>query len=112
MPAWVLLAGSSSDLSADCQPTCYHNRHITQPKELKSIFVVQLPEHSKSTQFLRPRIRRRRSNRHVTALISSRRHLAEVLHVPSNMKLVALPLFELYDNAVRSVTRSHERDWR
>jgi hypothetical protein len=29
--------------------------------------------------------------------------LAEVLTVPKNMKLVALPLFELYDNAVRCV---------
>lgn len=27
--------------------------------------------------------------------------LTEILTVPKNMKLVALPLFELYDNAVR-----------
>lgn len=28
---------------------------------------------------------------------------AEVIAVPRNMKLLAVPLFELYDNAVRSV---------
>jgi len=32
---------------------------------------------------------------------------AEILTVPKNMKLIALPLFELYDNAVRYVTPYH-----
>ncbi|KAM0793253.1 hypothetical protein ACM66B_000715 [Microbotryomycetes sp. NB124-2] len=44
--------------------------HVSTPKEVKTIFLVDLPEHA-------------------------------VLHVPKNMKLVALPLFELYDNAIR-----------
>ncbi|KAK4058029.1 hypothetical protein OIO90_000768 [Microbotryomycetes sp. JL221] len=44
--------------------------HVTTPKEVKSIFLVDLPEHA-------------------------------IFHVPKNMKLVALPLFELYDNAIR-----------
>ena len=30
-------------------------------------------------------------------------YLAEVLAVPKNMKLLAIPLFELYDNAARYV---------
>lgn len=32
--------------------------------------------------------------------------LAEVLAVPKNMKLLAIPLFELYDNAARYVSRN------
>jgi len=34
---------------------------------------------------------------------------AEVLAVPKNMKLLAIPLFELYDNAARYVTVAVER---
>ncbi|KAL8286298.1 hypothetical protein RQP46_004786 [Phenoliferia psychrophenolica] len=48
----------------------YIPAHIAHPKEVKSIYLVQLPER-------------------------------QVLTVPSNMKLLAIPLFELYDNAVR-----------
>ncbi|KAM0755728.1 cleavage and polyadenylation specific factor 5 [Meredithblackwellia eburnea MCA 4105] len=48
----------------------YVPAHISRPKEVKSIYLVQLPEKM-------------------------------VLTVPSNMKLLAIPLFELYDNAVR-----------
>ncbi|GAA5850207.1 hypothetical protein JCM8547_001042 [Rhodosporidiobolus lusitaniae] len=48
----------------------YIPAHSTRPKELKTWYMVQMPER-------------------------------QVLTVPKNMKLVALPLFELYDNAVR-----------
>ncbi|GAA5887663.1 hypothetical protein JCM6882_001488 [Rhodosporidiobolus microsporus] len=48
----------------------YVPAHISKPKELKTWYMIQLPER-------------------------------QVLTVPRNMKLVALPLFELYDNAVR-----------
>ncbi|KAI5476823.1 cleavage and polyadenylation specific factor 5 [Pseudohyphozyma bogoriensis] len=48
----------------------YIPAHVANPKEVKSIYLCQLPERS-------------------------------VLAVPQNMKLVAVPLFELYDNAVR-----------
>ncbi|GAA5835217.1 hypothetical protein JCM11251_006646 [Rhodosporidiobolus azoricus] len=48
----------------------YVPAHISKPKELKTWYMVQLPER-------------------------------QILTVPKNMKLVALPLFELYDNAVR-----------
>ncbi|KDE05430.1 hypothetical protein MVLG_04225 [Microbotryum lychnidis-dioicae p1A1 Lamole] len=48
----------------------YVPAHIAQPKEVKSLYLVQLPEH-------------------------------KVFTVPSNMKLIAIPLLELYDNAVR-----------
>ena len=39
----------------------------------------------------------------VAFLRSSRVLVAEVLAVPKNMKLLAIPLFELYDNAARCV---------
>ncbi|BGP12739.1 hypothetical protein JCM10213_008877 [Rhodosporidiobolus nylandii] len=48
----------------------YIPAHITKPKEVKTMYLVQLPER-------------------------------QILTVPKNMKLVAIPLFELYDNAVR-----------
>lgn len=35
--------------------------------------------------------------------------LVEVLAVPKNMKLLAIPLFELYDNAARYVPRNSRR---
>ncbi|GAA6017889.1 hypothetical protein JCM11491_001205 [Sporobolomyces phaffii] len=48
----------------------YIPAHISNPKELKTWYLIQLPQ-------------------------------SQVLTVPKNMKLIALPLFELYDNAVR-----------
>ncbi|GAA6001934.1 hypothetical protein JCM10207_002386 [Rhodosporidiobolus poonsookiae] len=48
----------------------YVPAHITKPKEVKTWYMLQMPER-------------------------------QVLTVPRNMKLVAIPLFELYDNAVR-----------
>ncbi|SGY33790.1 BQ5605_C002g01548 [Microbotryum silenes-dioicae] len=58
-----------------CPDSLYPSSHIAQPKEVKSLYLVQLPEH-------------------------------KVFTVPSNMKLIAIPLLELYDNAVRSVPAS------
>ncbi|KAJ3181925.1 hypothetical protein HDU85_003442 [Gaertneriomyces sp. JEL0708] len=48
----------------------YLPAHITKPKEMKKIFLVNLPD-------------------------------KKLLSVPKNMKLLAVPLFELYDNAAR-----------
>ncbi|GAA6058697.1 hypothetical protein JCM10212_003385 [Sporobolomyces blumeae] len=48
----------------------YVPAHISKPKEVKTWYLVQLPER-------------------------------KILTVPRNMKLIALPLFELYDNSVR-----------
>ena len=36
-------------------------------------------------------------------------YFAEVLAVPKNMKLLAIPLFELYDNAARCVAHNSRR---
>jgi cleavage and polyadenylation specificity factor subunit 5 len=44
--------------------------HITNPKEIKKIFLVQLPQ-------------------------------KQTFAIPKNMKLLAVPLFELYDNVNR-----------
>ncbi|PYI28074.1 cleavage and polyadenylation specific factor 5 [Aspergillus indologenus CBS 114.80] len=48
--------------------------HVTRPKECKKLYFIQLPKKSGN---------------------------AEVLSVPKNMKLLAVPLFELYDNTAR-----------
>jgi hypothetical protein len=63
--------------------------HITKPKECKKLFLVQLPERSPSPGRLRER--------------EGTDYSAEVLAVPKNMKLLAIPLFELYDNSARRV---------
>jgi hypothetical protein len=71
--------------------------HITKPKECKKLFLVQLPERSPSPGRLRER--------------EGTDCSAEVLAVPKNMKLLAIPLFELYDNSARRVlgVRGHPR---
>ena len=43
--------------------------------------------------------RERREARHAAGVLEE-----EVLAVPKNMKLLAIPLFELYDNAARCVS--------
>ncbi|ORY35677.1 Cleavage/polyadenylation specificity factor subunit 5 [Naematelia encephala] len=48
----------------------YLPRHVTRPKEVKKLYLVELPEH-------------------------------KIMAVPANMKLHAIPFFELYDNAAR-----------
>ncbi|SCZ89886.1 BZ3500_MvSof-1268-A1-R1_Chr1-3g01639 [Microbotryum saponariae] len=56
-----------------CPDPFYPSSHIAQlPKEVKSIYLVQMPEHSQ-----------------------------EVFTFPSNIKFMAITLLELYDNAVR-----------
>ncbi|KAG1743796.1 nucleotide hydrolase-domain-containing protein [Suillus lakei] len=61
--------------------------HITKPKECKKLYLVQMPERSTSDG---PAI-----------LFIKFASSLEVLAVPKNMKLLAIPLFELYDNAAR-----------
>src|SRR5271167_3563714 len=59
--------------------------HVTRPKECKKLYYIQLPQQSMYIY-------------HVTKLALMK---AEVLSVPKNMKLLAVPLFELYDNTPR-----------
>lgn len=55
------------------------------------MYLVQMPERSTSSILYQ-------SNP-----VRSSPRIAEVLAVPKNMKLLAIPLFELYDNAARYV---------
>lgn len=57
--------------------------HVTRPKECKKMYLIQLPK--KSRFFL-------------CVWLMGR---LEMLSVPKNMKLLAVPLFELYDNTAR-----------
>lgn len=63
--------------------------HITRPKECKKLYFIELPESSMFSCFL--------VGRAVMLIIP----FTEVLSVPKNMKLLAVPLFELYDNTQR-----------
>lgn len=65
--------------------------HVTRPKECKKLYFIQLPKSSRSCPylFLSPR------------LCHANPQCTEVLSVPKNMKLLAVPLFELYDNTAR-----------
>lgn len=65
--------------------------HVTKPKECKKLYLVHMPERSKSPSC--PDLKSLYSS-HLPATI-------EVLAVPKNMKLMAIPLFELYDNTAR-----------
>ena len=60
--------------------------HVTRPKECKKLYFIQLPRSSMFAQ-------------NTTGYHTNRR--IEVLSVPKNMKLLAVPLFELYDNTGR-----------
>ena len=65
--------------------------HVTRPKECKKLYFIQLP---KSSTF----------GSHCVCSVSKLLTMfvfAEVLSVPKNMKLLAVPLFELYDNTQR-----------
>jgi len=62
--------------------------HVTRPKECKKMYLIQLPK--KSMFFLL-------FEGQVLMLIC----VLEMLSVPKNMKLLAVPLFELYDNTAR-----------
>lgn len=70
--------------------------HVTRPKECKKLYFVKLPRSSTS---IRPFHRRVRSEPAGLALLTIQS--TEVLSVPKNMKLLAVPLFELYDNTAR-----------
>ena len=73
--------------------------HISKPKECKKLFVVQMPEKSMySFSFTDPN---ETINKLITYYFLKKHHSTEVLAVPKNMKLLAIPLFELYDNAAR-----------
>lgn len=68
--------------------------HVTRPKECKKLYFIQLP-HSSKLQKPPPVL-------FIPAgLLLIRFGAAEVLSVPKNMKLLAVPLFELYDNTAR-----------
>jgi cleavage and polyadenylation specificity factor subunit 5 len=60
--------------------------HVTRPKECKKLYFIQLPRSSTPPTHV--------SRAHANIV-------AEVLSVPKNMKLLAVPLFELYDNTAR-----------
>ena len=62
--------------------------HVTRPKECKKLYFIQLPRSSKSPDL-------------ALGLVLQTHLTAEVLSVPKNMKLLAVPLFELYDNTAR-----------
>ena len=66
----------------------YLPAHVTRPRECKKLYLIKLP--SSSMPFFPPR-----KELPITDLVT------EVLSVPKNMKLLAVPLFELYDNTAR-----------
>ena len=66
--------------------------HVTRPKECKKLYFIQLPRSSKL---------RHPSPNHFSCVLVAKFIFTEVLSVPKNMKLLAVPLFELYDNTQR-----------
>lgn len=83
--------------------------HVTRPKECKKLYLIQLPKKSMSFLFLSfPFVRVPSlglSGLEQAKSISDSDQVltksTEVLSVPKNMKLLAVPLFELYDNTAR-----------
>jgi cleavage and polyadenylation specificity factor subunit 5 len=67
----------------------YIPAHIENPKEKKTLYFIHLPPESKF-RFI--------YSYYYYSLISNE---LEELYVPKNMKLLAVPLFELYDNSAR-----------
>lgn len=67
--------------------------HVTRPKECKKLYFIQLPKKSASLPVPKS-IGMFRVN-------CFRLTRVEVLSVPKNMKLLAVPLYELYDNSAR-----------
>jgi cleavage and polyadenylation specificity factor subunit 5 len=59
--------------------------HVTRPKECKKLYYIQLPQQSL----------------YILSVNEMALTRTEVLSVPKNMKLLAVPLFELYDNTPR-----------
>lgn len=60
--------------------------HVSEPKEIKKLYLVELPP---SSQLQCPC----RCHRQADS--------AETFAVPANMKLIAIPIMEFYDNAAR-----------
>ena len=66
--------------------------HVTRPKECKKLYFIQLPKNSTSHSKNAANWSLQRTNQ---------KSFTEVLSVPKNMKLLAVPLFELYENTNR-----------
>lgn len=66
------------------------NETTQQPKEMKKVYMVKMPPTSKIFFLVE-----RPTPPHETL------NSLELLSVPKNMKLLAVPLFELYDNSAR-----------
>lgn len=64
--------------------------HVTKPKECRKLFVVALPEHCMFLVDACP-----------SFLTMPRLALTGVFAVPRNLRLLAVPLFELYNNESR-----------
>jgi cleavage and polyadenylation specificity factor subunit 5 len=88
--------------------------HVTRPKECKKLYLIQLPKSSMDIpfsflfltsllidffSFRSPPFPSR--DQIVPYLNQILKITTEVLSVPKNMKLLAVPLFELYDNTAR-----------
>lgn len=65
----------------------YIPAHITKPKEHMKLFLVQLPEKGIKLEI------------DLIVYVQFLLSLSALFAVPKNYKLVAAPLFELYDNA-------------
>lgn len=74
--------------------------HVTRPKECKKLYFIQLPKKSAPSPLLLhfPLIL---GLFWVCVIVANMESWLEVLSVPKNMKLLAVPLFELYDNTGR-----------
>ena len=60
--------------------------HVSEPKEIKKLYLVELPPSSQLQ---------------CACLCPRQADSAETFAVPANMKLIAIPLMEFYDNAAR-----------
>lgn len=67
--------------------------HVTRPKECKKLYFIRLPK--KSEFYPNPDV----FPINIAYILPN--SFIEVLSVPKNMKLLAVPLFELYDNTAR-----------
>jgi cleavage and polyadenylation specificity factor subunit 5 len=75
--------------------------HVTRPKECKKLYFIQLPRSSTFAPFTFPSVHLFDCRRGLISRGRMANCQTEVLSVPKNMKLLAVPLFELYDNTAR-----------
>ena len=81
-------------LSTDLLQYPYIAAHVTRPKEQTKILLVQLPPKSKCLwNIFFPCVAIKKSVRSPKSF-----SIAALFSVPKNLKLVAAPLFELFDN--------------